>query len=920
FTASGRLEVTLTRGWEQHPVPSQRDSGRSTLEDQLPALIRVLEIGKAGAEWERKEEECRADIRKERWEEVRKEAFIRVAYERNAERLRAELDSRDAAAAMRAYADEIDARAAALEAQAAQEARELATWIREHAERTDPLNGALYVAKVTSCRYEELQPHMNGWSAHGPYRHYAGRGLRQGAAPSVNGRPDGPGFITVAIDTAGGESREARGMPSAARDRLGKTLRGDAEPVSSTDLTVRMDALALDVEGFGHAKFPVTPAKARKLIALGKPARFGRGEDTVTDPEVRDTWEIPVGLVRATWDPGVLEDVLATVKEELGLPDAAELDVDLHSLLVYEPDQFFLKHQDTEKTDEMIGTLVVTLPSAYAGGELMIGKSEDWKAYRGSRDALSLVAFYADCQHEVLKLKSGYRITLTYNLMLRGDTSPRQEGDAGTVAKVAGLMREHFGTPATTSWGGFRADPPSRLVYLLDHEYTPRALKWTRMKGADARRVPLLREAAEAVGYETILGLADVRTTHDAWPAHEGYGYRRRRYYDEYEDPEDSAEYEIIDLINTEVSLTHWTGPDGGRLEETSLSVDDTEVCASTPSGDLEPYESDYEGYMGNWGNTLDRWYHRGAIIVWPRAQAFANRAETSPGWALDEIVSIASSGDAVGAREAAATLEPVWSGLDRGEIAPASRQGAPRGGHRGGRSGRRHAAETVQDPEPYGIRHRRTRASRRPLRAGLDRNTPARLVRREPTRLGPGNRAGSMGGQVTARHLRRPAGRRPRRNGAVLAGPGVGADPAGYRNGARVVITQLPGPKARRAGQAAVLAADRGLGHGSLQHADRDLSLCPAAGGRPGLHSRDRRLAGRRGSARGNGPVHRPVAQRGGVPRPGRRLRRATARPAGPTAARARRLVGHTARGRLHPRSVRSPPRIPRRTGPAHA
>jgi 2OG-Fe(II) oxygenase superfamily len=460
-------------------------------------------------------------------------------------------------------------------------------------------------------------------------------------------------------------------MATAARDRLGKTLRGDAEPASSTERTVRMDALTLDVEGFGRARFPVTPAKARKLITLGKPARFGRGEDTLTDPEVRDTWEIPVGLVRATWDPGVLSDVLGTVKEDLGLPNVAELDVDLHSLLVYEPDQFFLRHQDTEKTDEMIGTLVVTLPSVYAGGELMIGKGEDWNAYRGSRDSFSLVAFYADCQHEVLKLRSGYRITLTYNLMLRGDTSPRQEGDAGTVAELADLLRAHFGTPATHSWGHLRADPPNRLVYLLDHEYTPSALKWTRMKGADARRVAVLREAADAAGCEAILGLADVRTTHDAWPANEGYGYRRRRQYDEYEDSGDGAEYEINDLVSTEVSLTHWTGPDGARLEETSLSVDDTEVCASTPSGDLEPYESDYEGYMGNWGNTLDRWYHRGAIIVWPRTQAFANRAGTSPGWALDEIVSMASSEDAARAREAAATLEPVWSGLGRRDAVP---------------------------------------------------------------------------------------------------------------------------------------------------------------------------------------------------------------------------------------------------------
>jgi hypothetical protein len=40
------------------------------------------------------------------------------------------------------------------------------------------------------------------------------------------------------------------------------------------------------------------------------------------------------------------------------LPNAAELTADLHSLLVYEPSQFFLAHQDSEKDDSMIGTLV----------------------------------------------------------------------------------------------------------------------------------------------------------------------------------------------------------------------------------------------------------------------------------------------------------------------------------------------------------------------------------------------------------------------------------------------------------------------------------------------------------------------------------------------------------------------------------
>jgi 2OG-Fe(II) oxygenase superfamily len=462
-------------------------------------------------------------------------------------------------------------------------------------------------------------------------------------------------------------------MVRAARDRLARTLRGDAQTAFSVELTARTADLSLQVEGFGQVRFPVTPAKARKLVGFGQPARFGRGTETLTDPDVRDTWEIPKRLVRAEWNDAALTDILTAVKEELGLPNAAELTADLHSLLVYEPNQFFLVHQDSEKDDSMVGTLLVTLPSSYAGGELMVGHNKEWKAYRGSKTALSLVAFYADCRHEVLKVTSGYRITLTYNLLLYGDTS-RPEGDDGTVAELAGLLREHFSTPVPRYYGGPASDPPTRLVYLLDHEYTPRGLNGRRLKGADARRMARLRAAADRAGCESVLALADIKTTHSAFAADEGYGYQD--WYDEYDEDDDEysggasgsgGEYDVQELIDSEVTLTHWTGPEGTRLEETSLSVDNDEVCASTPTGDLAPYSSEYEGYMGNWGNTLDRWYHRAAVAVWPRDQAFANRAETSPAWALDELAAMASAGDVPGARAAAATLAPFWDSTVRG-------------------------------------------------------------------------------------------------------------------------------------------------------------------------------------------------------------------------------------------------------------
>jgi predicted 2-oxoglutarate/Fe(II)-dependent dioxygenase YbiX len=457
-------------------------------------------------------------------------------------------------------------------------------------------------------------------------------------------------------------------MVTAARDRLAARLRGDVKSASSVEVTTPMDDLSLTVSGFGRVQFPITPAKARKLIGLGQPARFGRGTETLTDPDVRDTWEIPKHLVSAAWSDASMRRILAAVKVELGLPHQAELTADLHSLLVYEPNQFFLAHQDSEKDDSMIGTLVVTLPSHYTGGELLVGRDEEWKSYRGSKTALSAVAFYADCRHEVLKVKSGYRITLTYNLLVHGDTS-RPEGDAGTIAEMAGLLREHFSTPVPRYLGGPAQDAPKRLVYLLDHEYTPRGLSWGRLKGADANRVDLLRAAAGNVDCEAILALADIKTQYSAFSADDDeYGSWHDYYRDEDDEdeefpsePGDSGDYEIQELIDSEISLTHWTGPDGGPLQEISLWVSDGEVCASTPTDAFEPRETQYEGYMGNWGNTLDRWYHRAAVVLWPRTQAFANRAETSPAWALEQLTAMASAGDVPGACAAAATLAPFW-------------------------------------------------------------------------------------------------------------------------------------------------------------------------------------------------------------------------------------------------------------------
>jgi hypothetical protein len=71
----------------------------------------------------------------------------------------------------------------------------------------------------------------------------------------------------------------------------------------------------------------------------------------------------------------------------------ASVSAELYKLLVYDRDGFFLEHRDSEKTDGMFGTLVVTLPSTYRGGALRIrhaGREVTlrhlWSRWSGGRD------------------------------------------------------------------------------------------------------------------------------------------------------------------------------------------------------------------------------------------------------------------------------------------------------------------------------------------------------------------------------------------------------------------------------------------------------------------------------------------------------------------------------------------------------
>lgn len=401
----------------------------------------------------------------------------------------------------------------------------------------------------------------------------------------------------------------------------------------------------LSVEGVGKVKCPIMPKMAKSLISVAKPASFGRKDKTIYDPSVRHVWEIgakQVTIAEPYWDQK-LNSVLETVHKDLNMPKGSRLSAHLHNLLVYERGQFFASHQDSEKYEGMLATLVVLLPSHFSGGSLKIDQHGDKRTFDaddGTRSHITFIAFYADCHHEITKVTAGYRVALTYNLVLEG--APELHPKAKTTA-LTRHIKDYFAAKNVAS--SYRRDQPRWLVYLFDHQYTQKSFQWNALKGSDRDTAAQLLSAAKDLDLVPHLALADI---HEAWTAEADSDYGRRYRYrddsgdDEGDDEDEVNKYaenvEVDDLILQEVTLCHWLDQDGQTFHGGPTSVRDEMVCWSKANDEFKPIKAEYEGYMGNYGNTVDKWYHRAAIILWPKDIDIVSRFEVTPNAVLYTI------------------------------------------------------------------------------------------------------------------------------------------------------------------------------------------------------------------------------------------------------------------------------------------
>ncbi len=243
-----------------------------------------------------------------------------------------------------------------------------------------------------------------------------------------------------------------------------------------------------------------------------------------------------------------------------------------------------------------------------------------------------------------------HRIVLTFNLSL--ELSKDATAPTTPYKPLINAIRESFKAQESPKQSAHQEQKAPKIIYLLDHEYTQKGLSWSHLKGADRSRAEAFKAAAEAVDCNIYLTLADVQET---WDCEQDQDYGHYRHYDRYRDYDDEDEdgyedddyddheSEPTDLIDSSTVLKHWPDRDGHLLpyaEYTTSYRDD--LCWTADSDDFEPFESEYEGFMGNYGNTLDRWYHRAAIVLWQKQDHYSALFQIQPDKTIAALLDLA--------------------------------------------------------------------------------------------------------------------------------------------------------------------------------------------------------------------------------------------------------------------------------------
>ncbi|KAL1691174.1 hypothetical protein GGG16DRAFT_54049 [Schizophyllum commune] len=246
-------------------------------------------------------------------------------------------------------------------------------------------------------------------------------------------------------------------------------------------------------------------ADLQALSDACQPASFGLNNADVYDESYRLARKMDSSDFATKFDPedsGLLELITADFLGR-GSDVKSRFICELYKLNVYGKDSFFKAHKDTPRSDTMIGSLVVVFPTPHEGGALILReKDKEWtfdsatEVLKDGDPKLGFVVFYSDVEHEVTKVTSGHRVTLTYNLyfnakstaaslkLLRQPNLPANLNISKVGQELRSMLLDFLGRPDFLPSGGFIGFG-LRFAYPLKNK-TPLGALANNLKGCDA--------------------------------------------------------------------------------------------------------------------------------------------------------------------------------------------------------------------------------------------------------------------------------------------------------------------------------------------------------------------------------------------------------------------------------------------------
>ncbi|CAF2949725.1 unnamed protein product, partial [Rotaria sp. Silwood2] len=251
-------------------------------------------------------------------------------------------------------------------------------------------------------------------------------------------------------------------------------------------------------------KFPLVSSQVKLIIEKCSLAPFGRQDKTILDTSIRHTWQLDPSsfiITNSEWNIYTLNNLKSKIVSDLGLHNDwiknDLIDLQLYKFLLYEKDSFFKVHRDSEKVDGMFGTLVIILPSQYKGGEFVIKHNNqekifDYSSTKYKCDYYYLV-FYADCEHEILPITDGYRLSLIYNIVVN-----KEKLNSYSQIPSSPLNEKYIQNicQALIKWSK-TMNSPSKLIIPLKHKYTKANMLPNLLKSKDHTIANLLKCSIE---------------------------------------------------------------------------------------------------------------------------------------------------------------------------------------------------------------------------------------------------------------------------------------------------------------------------------------------------------------------------------------------------------------------------------------